>query len=315
MYSDYKPAIAAGFFALVLSSSIDAQNYIDVEAERLAAQRARSEQFEAPMGDAQREQTASAGVVSDGTTSDRAGTIQPGIRPYSGQTILAAGTVANPATTTSVANPDSVGDLVVMLQVLQEEVRRLNGLVEEQAQQLAILKEQSLERYIDLDRRLAGGVRESTPGDGVDSAGESIAETPNPADATMAQAEPGEKAAYQAAYERVKTRDFDQALDAFNQFLADYPLGRYAANAHYWLGELYLVVDPPEPELARQNFRLLLDQYPSNNKVPDTLYKLGRVHFIKGNRDRAKAYLDRVIAEYPEHPAAQYARDFLQQNF
>ena len=68
-------------------------------------------------------------------------------------------------------------------------------------------------------------------------------------------------------------------------FLSNYPFGRYAPNAHYWLGELYLVVEPPDPELARQNFKLLLDQYSADPKVPDALYKLGRVQFIKGNRD------------------------------
>jgi TolA-binding protein len=81
------------------------------------------------------------------------------------------------------------------------------------------------------------------------------------------------------------------------------------------LGELYLVLDPPDPELARQNFKLLLDQYPADPKVPDTLYKLGRVQFIKGNRQRSKEYLDEVIREYPSHAAAQLARQFLLENF
>jgi tol-pal system protein YbgF len=106
-------------------------------------------------------------------------------------------------------------------------------------------------------------------------------------------------------------------VNSFRAFLEQYPFGRFAPNAHYWLGELYLVAEPPDPELARQSFKLLLDQYPEDPKVPDALYKLGRVHFIKGNRDRSREYLDRVIAQYGDenHPAAQLARDFIDENF
>ena len=49
--------------------------------------------------------------------------------------------------------------------------------------------------------------------------------------------------------------------------------------------------------------------------MPDSLYKLGRVQFIKGNRQRSKEYLDEVIREYPSHAAAQLARQFLLENF
>ena len=43
-------------------------------------------------------------------------------------------------------------------------------------------------------------------------------------------------------------RQFEKAITSFNQFLQQYPDGQYAANAHYWLGELYLVLDPPDLE-------------------------------------------------------------------
>ena len=123
----------------------------------------------------------------------------------------------------------------------------------------------------------------------------------------------GEQEAYQAAYGLVRERQFSEALTAFSEFLNAYPFGRFAPNAHYWLGELYLVVEPVDPEAARQNFQVLLDQYPNDRKVPDALYKLGRVHALKGNAERSRSYLDRVIAEYGAegHPAAQLAQDFI----
>ena len=81
------------------------------------------------------------------------------------------------------------------------------------------------------------------------------------------------------------------------------------------MGELYLVITPPDPESARQSFTLLIDQYPDNSKVPDALYKLGRVHFMKGNSQRSREFLNRVIAEYGDSSAAKLAQEFLDQNF
>jgi tol-pal system protein YbgF len=206
--------------------------------------------------------------------------------------------------------------LALRVQQLEEEIRRLNGLVEEQAGLLTRLQDQSLERYVEVDRRLAtitavgsGEVTDesSLPNEPVVTAdGEQTQEVP-------IAPEMGEQEAYQAAYGFVRERQFSEALTAFDAFLSEYPFGRFAPNAHYWLGELYLVVEPVDPEAARQNFQVLLDQYPNDRKVPDALYKLGRVHALKGNEERSREYLDRVIAEYGAdgHPAAQLAQDFI----
>ena len=208
--------------------------------------------------------------------------------------------------------------LALRVQQLEEEIRRLNGLVEEQASLLMRLQDQSLERYVEMDRRLAaiGTVDPSAVIEGDDETDSLAPDDAVPsADVPVAVAEvqPGEREAYQSAYGLVRERQFEAAVDAFNTFLASYPFGRFAPNAHYWLGELYLVIEPVDPESARQNFQLLLDQYPNDRKVPDALYKLGRVHALKGNVDRSKEYLNKVIADYggEQHPAAQLAKDFL----
>jgi tol-pal system protein YbgF len=208
--------------------------------------------------------------------------------------------------------------VAIRVQQLEEEIRRLNGLVEEQASLLARLQDQTLERYVEMDRRLAAlGAAEDTVSVVAASEGAVVVDPQDVSagaeQALVPEAQPGEQEAYQSAYGFVRERQFDQALIAFNAFLAAYPYGRYSPNAHYWLGELYLVVEPVDPESARQNFQLLLDQYPADRKVPDALYKLGRVHALKGNEDRSREYLTRVIDEYgaEQHPAAQLAQDFL----
>lgn len=282
-----------------------AQDYIDVEAER-AIQPLPVEVI--TRGDGSVVSPLSTPI--NGPTATATDNTPVGVRPYSGKTTQANAIADAPA------GEVNVGSLVVQLQLLQEDVRRLNGLVEEQAQQLARLKEQSLERYVDLDRRVAG--LSSTPPTVTDKnpGAESFIEPTNiPVTSVNTAKEPGEEVAYQSAYQLVKARQFLEAVEAFKTFLGDYPFGYFAPNAHYWLGELYLVLDTPDPELARQSFQLLLDQYPNNAKVPDAIYKLGRVHFLKGNRDRARSYLSRVTSEYPNHPAAQLAQDFIRDNF
>jgi tol-pal system protein YbgF len=134
---------------------------------------------------------------------------------------------------------------------------------------------------------------------------------------SQAVEQPGEGDAYRAAYALVRGQKFDQAVQGFEQFLQDYPGGKYAPNAYYWLGELYLVIEPPNLESSRQSFMLLLSQYPDNNKAPDALYKLGKVQFMKGNREKAKEYMDRVIGEYgsTNSSAVKLARDFIAQNY
>jgi len=305
-----KPASFAGFLLLGAVSNVapvGAQDYVDVEAERRAAAKqvplTQAPLTQAPITQAPLEEASEVAPATSFT----------GIQPYSGST-----TVAQPPveTTTALITGTDSGSLMLRVQQLEADVRRLNGLLEEATQALRLLEAQSLERYVDLDRRLAsGGAAEIDEGTESTVVAPSPAPSESPVVGRAVDAQEGEEAAYRAAYELVREREFDEAVTVFTAFLADFPFGRYAPNAHYWLGELYLVLDPPDPELARQNFKLLLDQYPADPKVPDALYKLGRVQLIKGNRQRSKEYLDEVIREYPSHAAAQLARQFLLENF
>jgi tol-pal system protein YbgF len=292
-------------WTVVLTTS--AQDYVDVEAERRAEEAAQSGAVATPIVPA---------------TQAPAASTYSGIRPYSGTTTVAQ--VPEDVTASPLTGDDS-GSLVLRVQQLEADVRRLNGQLEEALEALRLLEAQTLERYVDIDRRLAAGSGAGNNAGGSADAGSlggALSETNGSQEPVLSagaspgvDAEAGEEAAYRAAYDLVRLKQFDDAVVAFEGFLAEFPFGRYAPNAHYWMGELYLVITPPDPELARQNFKLLLDQYPADAKVPDALYKLGRVQFIKGNRQRSREYLDEVIREYPSHAAAQLARQFLLENF
>ncbi|MBE9539215.1 MAG: tol-pal system protein YbgF, partial [Proteobacteria bacterium] len=295
-------ALLAGPLSLALGSAVYAQDYVDLEAERAAAQ---------PRG-------------ATTTTSD-----PYGAQPATAYPATSYGVNSAPAPLATVAQPQShpqqggqdLSNLFNQIQQLQREVMMLNGRVEEQAHELRSLKEQSLERYVDLDRRIAGGVAAGVaPGSasGSNSSGGASTAVVTPVSGNSNVAEQvGEGDAYRSAYALVRSQKFNDATSAFKQFLQDYPAGKYAPNAHYWLGELYLVMQPADLESSRQAFMLLLSQYPDNSKAPDAMYKLGKVYFMKGNREKAREYMDRVIAQYgsTNSSAVKLSRDFIAQNY
>lgn len=204
---------------------------------------------------------------------------------------------------TQAASSSPQEEIYYQLQQLQREVMELRGQVEEQGYQLQQLKQQSLDRYIDLDRRI--GAAGGTPA--------APAEPSRPtAAAPVAGGEAGD---YRRAYELVKSQQFAAAIPAFKGFVERYPAGTYTANAWYWLGELYLVSKPQDLAASEQAFKALLDGYPEHGKVPDAMYKLGKVYYLQGKRDRARQLLNRVVAEHGSSGAAKLAGQFLRESF
>ncbi|MGK0500747.1 MAG: tol-pal system protein YbgF [Oceanicoccus sp.] len=213
-------------------------------------------------------------------------------------------------------NSSPQGEMFYQLQLLQQEVMQLRGIVEEQSYELKQMKEQNKERYIDLDRRV-GAMTSSGPAQpNVRPTGSNNAVKQQ----AMVRVAPitGEKEAYDSAYSLVTNRRFDDGLEAFKQFLMDYPDGRYAPNSYYWMGELYQVTTPADLESARQSFTQLIDLYPAHPKVPDAMYKLGRVYFQKGDQQQSRDLLDKVVSNFSKGPnasTADKARQFIDDNF
>lgn len=200
-------------------------------------------------------------------------------------------------------------EIYQQLQTLQQEVMELRGAVEEQGHQLRTLKQQSLDRYIELDRRMASG-------GGAEA--KSANKSSNSSSTSVSSSVPmGEIDAYRSAYELVKAKQFSQAITSFDQFLKQYPKGAYAPNALYWSGELQLVNTPRDLKAAQVAFSSLLEKYPDHSKVPDAMYKLGKVHFLSGDKAASKKMLNELIQKHGDsnRSAIKFARQFLQDNF
>ena len=202
-------------------------------------------------------------------------------------------------------------ELFFQLQALQEEVQLLRGMVEEQTHEINQLQQQRMEDYLDLDRRvsmLTDGARSSgganTGNTGARSGG--AAATPAPAASGNAETE-----AYRAAYQLLRDRDVDEAIDAFTAYLEEYPQGNFAGNTYYWLGEIYLLKD--ELEQSREWFTQLLKDFPRDRKISDTKFKLGTVYHRMGNDSRAQELLQDVAGDGSD--ASRLAKRYLQENF
>lgn len=211
------------------------------------------------------------------------------------------------------------GDLFFQLQTLQQEVQELRGLVEEQAYELKRLKQQRLDDYVNLDRRLSnmGGQTgaASNAGNGLSGnvSTDTVAApaTSTAATQTTAQA-PDEMQRYRTAIDLVLSKkDYEQAIVAFNQYLRDFPQGRYAPNCQYWLGEIYLL--QANLESAREWFSRLLAEFPEHGKAPDATFKLGTVYHKLGDLEQAKTLLTQVASG--DSNAARLANSYLSDNF
>lgn len=195
-------------------------------------------------------------------------------------------------------------ELFYQFQALQQEMQELRGLVEEQSHEIQQLKQQRMDDYLDLDRRI-GELSRGGVGGGLDAGGQSDRSSGDGADRAS------ETEMYRDAYELLRDRDIDSSIESFNAYLEAYPKGNFAGNSHYWLGEIYLLKE--DLGEAQRWFEKLLREFPEDRKRADAQYKLGRVYHEQGEGDKAQRLLEDVATGNSD--AARLARQYLQENF
>ena len=236
------------------------------------------------------------------------------------------------------ADPSAVANLVIQVQELQDELRTLRGMYEEQARELENLKRRQRDQYLDLDQRISD-VRSSQPvstlntGDSVAAStveptvspsGQDLPEVRDPIESqsvvtgianpqVQSQSAPvteaDVKAAYDQAFQALKELRYADAAEDFQVFLDQYPTSEYADNAQYWLGESYYVTR--NYEIALSAFQQLLDNFPDSPKAPDALLKIGYTHYELEQWDSARAALTQVQANYPDTTLSRLAENRL----
>lgn len=202
---------------------------------------------------------------------------------------------------------NNTAELYYQLQLLQQEVLQLRGMVEEQSHEIKKLKQQRLDDYLDLDRRVS-----QLSKDGTASANATPVSATNNSSSSVAVPAQDEMTHYKDAMNLVlRQQKYDEAIEALKEHLELFPDSKFAANSQYWLGEVYL--QKQELEEARQWFSRVLSQYPDHTKAPDAQYKLGTVYHMLGDDTLAKTTLEKVAQS--DANAARLAKDYLANNF
>lgn len=204
------------------------------------------------------------------------------------------------------------GGTLLKIQSLQQEIRELRGQLEVQTHHLKLLQQQQLAFYKDIDVRLSNNAASRTAQAAPPAAlniGPSVA-----SGTTVAVVEPNtssrsnpadEQISYLAAYDLLKNKHYDEALNAMQTFAVRYPQGGYTANAQYWLGELFMVKE--NYAQAINHFETVLKQFPGSSKAAASTLKIGYALAASGKGSEARQRLNQVLKNYPDTPTAQLA--------
>lgn len=223
-------------------------------------------------------------------------------------------------------NSKGLVDIMVRVESMQSELQRLVGEIELQRHSLDEIKKRQRDLYLDIDRRLLQMERGSGMGSASIPVPQPAVETPTvkenrvsspPTRKTTATRAPGvikkkegEQVAYQKAFDLLRALRYEKATQAFRQFLNDFPNGRYAHIAQYWLAETSY--HTRKFNIAIQDYQTLIIQYPTSPKRADALLKIGYSQFELKSFAKAKAVLKKLIKSYPGTTEAGQAENLLQ---
>lgn len=102
---------------------------------------------------------------------------------------------------------------------------------------------------------------------------------------------------YNQGYGDLLRRDYAAAEISFRQVLARYPKDALAGKSQYWLGETYYMRGQFKD--AADSFLKSYKQYPTGEKAPDSLVKLGMALSELGQKDAACSTFNEFGTKYP----------------
>lgn len=119
------------------------------------------------------------------------------------------------------------------------------------------------------------------------------------------------QSAYQSAYDDIKNKNYNNATKNMSLYLQQYPNDHNAVNAHYWLGELYLLQG--QPTQAATEFNTVITQFPKNLKTADSMLKLGFAYADMHKWQQARSQLQLVQQQFSGTSTASLASERLQE--
>ena len=213
-------------------------------------------------------------------------------------------------------------DAGARMDALEQRIRELNGMLEEQAHNNRMLKREldkinqdmSL-RLQDLEGKQSTSVIASraaqpttpnmqTPTQLTPTKHPKTEREPSPASTSTIQTISSGNAAqaYDAAFSKLKSGQYNQAQLLLEDFLKNHPNDGLASNARYWLGETFYVRGQYED--AVKAFAQGYQAAPKGPKAPDNLLKLGISLAATDKKTDACVALKQVAKEFSAGPAS-----------
>ena len=114
---------------------------------------------------------------------------------------------------------------------------------------------------------------------------------------------------YSAAQQQYRQGNYETALGAFQDFLAQYPNHLLAPDAQFFLAESYAAAD--DEAMALVEYQRVMELYPDSGRAPTSLFKRALIEKQRGNLALARSLLRQIEAGYPNSPEAEAAREEL----
>ncbi len=118
-----------------------------------------------------------------------------------------------------------------------------------------------------------------------------------------------EEGLYQKALNLFRQKKYSDAQRAFEEYLRQYPKGKRAPNATFWIGEC--LYQRKLYEEAILQYQKVIDNFPKSPKVPAALLKQGLSFLHLGDREAAKIVFKKLVRTYPRTEQARVARKYL----
>lgn len=203
----------------------------------------------------------------------------------------------------------SQGELLLEIEQLRQETQALRGLMEELSHQLGQMSADQKTRYLDLDQRLGELVRIQKDAVAVNPSQPNLSAVrggfePSPA-APVSVPEISDQDAYNAAFEMIRERKFDEALVALDSFVQVYPDSELVLDARFWRGQVFDVLGRDQE--AIETFKSLTLAAPDYRRILQVKVKLGKLLIKNQDVINGRKILQEVITQSPESVEAGLA--------
>jgi len=185
-------------------------------------------------------------------------------------------------------------ELTKLIEELKQDLARMRGQIEVQANRIETLDRRQKDLYVDLDARLRKLEASAQAQE------KQAAAAPDPL---------AEVKAYDAALNQFKLGNYQTSIAAFQNFLTTYPDSQQVSSAQYWIGNAYYALRDYKMAIAAQ--QKLLASWPTSAKAPDAMLNIASCQAEMGEAKAARETLQTLLKKYPGTPVAEQAKQRL----